>query len=85
MDEERFAEAEVLAKRARELDPENPLVKQLHLAEPIRVAHAAQRAACNDEKEKGLWETLDSVEQSADSVRRSRALSSCPTPKIGTT
>ena len=29
MDQERYAEAEVIAKRARELDPDNPLVKQL--------------------------------------------------------
>ena len=29
MDEQRYAEAEVLAKRARELDPDNPVVRQL--------------------------------------------------------
>src|SRR6202453_1396537 len=29
MEEKRFPEAEVLAKRAQEIDPQNPLVKQL--------------------------------------------------------
>jgi general secretion pathway protein D len=64
MDQERWAEAEVLAKRARELDPENAVVKQL-----IWQQRLASRTRRNqhliDDKESAAWEALDSVEQAA--------------------
>ncbi len=64
MDEERWPEAEVLAKRARELDPDNPLVKQL-----IWQSRFAQRTTRNnnlkEDKEKAAWDTLQSIEESA--------------------
>ena len=45
MDEQRYAEAEVVAKRAREIDPENPVVKQLIWQSQFVVADAAQLRA----------------------------------------
>ncbi|HEX3725099.1 MAG TPA: hypothetical protein VHV08_02605, partial [Pirellulales bacterium] len=64
MDEQRFAEAEVLAKRARELDPENPVVKQL-IWQNRYLSRTQRNQNLIDEKEKQAWETFDSVEQSA--------------------
>ena len=64
MDEERYAEAEVLAKRARELDPDNPLVR--HLMWMSRFVIRTQRNQdLKDNKEDGVWNALDAVETSA--------------------
>ena len=54
-----------MAKRARELDPENPR-GQADVLEPT--ASRCGRSAINklmDDKEKGVWEALQSVEESA--------------------
>jgi len=64
MDEERFPEAEVVAKRAADLDPENPLARQLVLN-----AKFASRIVSNrqlqEKRENGFWAGLDSVEFAA--------------------
>ncbi|HEV3138254.1 MAG TPA: hypothetical protein VGZ26_10125, partial [Pirellulales bacterium] len=64
MDQQRYAEAEVLAKRAREMDPDNALVKQL-LWNNRFVSRQRRNQNLIDTKEKMAWESLDSVEQSA--------------------
>jgi general secretion pathway protein D len=64
MDEERFAEAEVLAKRARELDPENPVVKQL--VWNVGFIKRTQRVQdIKSAKEDGYWSQMTSAEESA--------------------
>ena len=60
MDEQRYAEAEVLAKRAAELDPENPIVRQLTWQSKFVRRHM-HNLALRDEKEEGFWAQLDSV------------------------
>jgi len=61
MDEQRYAEAEVMAKRARELDPDNPLVKQL-LWNSRFVSRNRRNQDMLDDKENAHWETLNDVE-----------------------
>ena len=60
----RYAEAELIAKKARELDPENPSAEIMKWK-----AKFAMRNNSNDElkdrKEEGVWATLNSVEESA--------------------
>ncbi len=64
MEEQRFAEAEVLAKRARELDADNPVVKQLIWN--VKLIRRVQRNnAIRDAKEEGYYMTMTSVEDSA--------------------
>jgi len=65
MDEQRFAEAEVLAKRARELDPENPLVKQLIWQNKF-VNRVQRNQANKDAKEDGYYNQMTSVEEAAE-------------------
>lgn len=63
-DEERYAEAEVLAKRAAELDPHNPVVKQmLQFAKFVR--RHSSNMALQARREEGYWQQLNSVEESA--------------------
>ncbi|MBI3837715.1 MAG: general secretion pathway protein GspD [Planctomycetia bacterium] len=64
MDQQRYAEAEVLAKRAREMDPENPVVKQL-IWQNRFVSRQRRNQNLLETKEKMVVESLDSVEQSA--------------------
>ena len=64
MDEERYAEAEVLAKRARELDPENPLVRQLMWNSRFVIRNQRNQDLI-DNRENGVWSALDSVETSS--------------------
>lgn len=60
----RFAEAQVKARQAKELDPTNPVAVNMELK-----AMFARRNQSNDklrsEKERGFWEQLDDVEQAA--------------------
>ncbi|MCA9067397.1 MAG: hypothetical protein KDA84_00640, partial [Planctomycetaceae bacterium] len=60
----RYAEAEVIAKKAKELAPENPVTEMMYWK-----AKFARRDARNqelrNEKEEGFWAALDSVERSA--------------------
>src|SRR5207253_9452248 len=64
MDEQRYGEAEVIAKRCRELDPDNPVVKQLILQNKF-VSRTQRNQSLKDEKEKGFWDATNSVELSA--------------------
>jgi general secretion pathway protein D len=64
MDEQRFAEAEVLAKRARELAPENPIVKQL-IWQSKFVSRTRRNETIGDAKENGFWTSLENVDESA--------------------
>jgi general secretion pathway protein D len=63
MDEQRYAEAEVIAKRANELDPDNPVVKQL-----VWVSSFARRTFNNrsieSEQERGALAAWESVDES---------------------
>jgi general secretion pathway protein D len=62
--EQRFAEAEVVAKRAAELDPKNPLTQQLVLnAKFIRTYTNAMQT--KSEKEQGVIDALAGVDKSA--------------------
>ena len=60
----RYAEAQVVAKQAKELDPENPVAVNMELK-----AMFARRNDSNDklrdEKEESFWKQLDDVEQGA--------------------
>jgi len=62
MDEERFAEAEVLAKRARELDPDNPVVKQL-IWNSAFVKRTQRVQDIKSAKEDGYWAQMTSAEE----------------------
>ena len=64
MDEQRFPEAEVIAKRAAELDPENPLIQQL-LWQSKFVRRFMRDKATAAEKENNLIAALQSVDESA--------------------
>jgi general secretion pathway protein D len=63
MDEERYAEADVLAKRARELDPDNPVVRQLIWNSKF-VSRTNRNQSIIDRKEDGVVKALESVEES---------------------
>ena len=64
MDQGRYAEAEVMAKRAHELDPENPVVKQIFWMQRLTM-RTNRIDKLKDDKEKGFWEALQSVEEAA--------------------
>ncbi len=64
MDEQRYPEAELLAKRAEELDRDNPVVKQLKWQSRfVRRYQNALRLA--DDKDQAVIAALDSVDRSA--------------------
>jgi len=62
--QERYAEAEVLAKQARELDRENPVAETMFWK-----AQLARRVASNEDlksrKENAFWNSLNEVEEAA--------------------
>ncbi|MEZ5952233.1 MAG: hypothetical protein R3C12_24185 [Planctomycetaceae bacterium] len=64
MRERRYPEAEIVAKKAKELAPEEPVAEMM-----VWKAKFARRIASNDElkdaKEESFWQQLDSVEWSA--------------------
>ena len=64
MDEQRWAEAEVVAKRVQEISPDEPIVKQLQWQAKFarRLANVRQ---IESDKENGFVEQLNSVEASA--------------------
>jgi general secretion pathway protein D len=64
MDEQRFSEAEVVAKRAAELDPENPVVQQLTYQAKF-VRRLFNNMAVRDAKEQGFIDQLASVDESS--------------------
>ncbi len=61
MNEKRYAEAEVLAKQAKELESDNPVAETM-----VYKSKLARRIAANDKlkdaNEQGFWNSLDSVE-----------------------
>jgi general secretion pathway protein D len=63
MDEQRYAEAEVVAKRAAELAPEEPIVQQL-LHESRIIRRHANNLALQVAKEQGFLDALFSVDES---------------------
>ena len=64
MDEQRFSEAQVLAKRATELDPENPLVTQMNFMARM-IPRMAQIHQIQDAKEDGFIKMLAAVDESS--------------------
>ncbi len=63
-DEQRYAEAEVVARRLTELAPDDPVARQVMLtAKFIRREMINRQLA--DGREEGIWETLNDVERSA--------------------
>lgn len=64
MREQRFAEAEVVAKKAAELDPENPVTKQLVLNARF-IRQYSENMQIRDEKEQGFLATLASVDKAS--------------------
>jgi general secretion pathway protein D len=64
MEEQRFAEAEVIAKRANELDPENPLAQQLMLNAKL-VRRFFDNLALQNAREQGFMDQMRSVELAA--------------------
>ncbi len=64
MDEQRFEEAEVIAKRAAELDPRNPVVQQL-IWQSRFVRRFHNNMAIRDAKEQGFISTMESVDRSS--------------------
>jgi len=63
MDEQRYAEAEVLAKQAAELDPDNPVAVQL-LRNSKFVTNFQRGMAIQEQKRDGYVKTLEAVEES---------------------
>ncbi len=64
MEEQRFAEAEVIAKRAAELDPDNPLVHQLMLNAKM-VRRFFDNLNLKSEREQGFIDQMRGVELAA--------------------
>ena len=62
--EQRFAEAEVVAKRARQLDPTNPLTEQLVLMATV-IRRYESNLLLQDDKERAFWKGLDNVDQAS--------------------
>ncbi len=63
-DEQRYEEAQVAAKQAAELDPNNPVAQQL-LTEAKFLYRVMSNNALRDSKEEGFWQALDSVDHSS--------------------
>ncbi len=64
MEEQRYAEAEVAAKRAAELDPDNPLTQQL-LTTSRLVRHHLDNVDVRARREEGFWKQMHAVDVSA--------------------
>lgn len=64
IDQRRYAEAEVTAKQARELDPDNPVGKQLVLQAKF-ARRIAQQEGISDAKEKGFYEAMTRVDEAS--------------------
>ncbi|MCO6455221.1 MAG: general secretion pathway protein GspD [Pirellulaceae bacterium] len=64
LDEQRYPEAEVLAKQARELDPDNPVVQNLTWKSRF-VRRFAEQQSIREESEQGFYGAITSAEQSA--------------------
>ncbi len=64
MHEQRYAEAELVAKQAAELDPENPLAAQLVLNARL-VRRMAEGRTIRDQKEQAVLDTLAEVDRAS--------------------
>ncbi|HZZ30306.1 MAG TPA: hypothetical protein VFE46_20070 [Pirellulales bacterium] len=64
LDEQRYAEAQVVAKRATELDPDDPVVVQLQVMSKM-VSRVAINQQVKDSQEDGFWLTMNEVDKSA--------------------
>lgn len=64
MHEQRYAEAELVAKQAAELDPENPLAHQLVLNARL-VRRIAEGRTLRDQKEQAVLDTLAEVDRAS--------------------
>jgi len=62
VDEQRYADAQLLAKKATELDPENPVVVQLNVMSRA-LARAAQNDQIRSDAENGFQEVMDDVDE----------------------
>lgn len=63
IDEQRFAEAEVIAKQAHELEPEAEVVRSMLLTSKF-AWRVQEQNRIKDDKEAGFYDTMTSVEQS---------------------
>jgi len=63
IDEQRFSEAEVIAKQARELEPESEVVRSMLLTSKF-AWRVQEQNAIRDNKEKGFYDTMTAVEES---------------------
>ncbi len=63
-DEQRYEDAQVVAKRAAELDHNNPVAQQL-LTDAKFFYRVMSNAALQEKKENGFWLALDSVDQAS--------------------
>ncbi len=79
MDQKRFAEAEVVAKQAQQLSPENPTAEVMKF-KALFARRNQSNGELRDRKEEAIWRELDSVEQAA--VPQTER-SSTPTPRSG--
>jgi general secretion pathway protein D len=64
VDEQRFAEAEVIAKKAGHLAPDNPVVRQL-LAQSRMVRRLSTQRSIEQEKQSGFIDIAEDTEQSS--------------------
>ncbi len=64
IDERRFPEAEIVAKRAYEMDPENPVVVQMVKVSKVLRRNAAEQAVLSD-KEEGIVNVMQDVDKAA--------------------
>ncbi|GAA4440871.1 hypothetical protein [Bremerella cremea] len=61
MDQQRWQEAEVIARQAREMDPENPIVQTL-IWKAKFARRTYQNLALQDDKETAVWQSLMNVD-----------------------
>ncbi len=64
VDEQRYAEAQVMAKRAMELDPDNPVVVQLGIMSK-QLQRVAEQNQIWDDKEQGYYAAMTDVDKSS--------------------
>ncbi len=63
-DEQRYEEAQIAAKQAAELDPNNPVTQQL-LTDAKFLYRVTSNNALRDKKEEGFWTALNRVDESS--------------------
>lgn len=63
VDQERFSEAEVIAKQARELEPDSEVVRSMLMTSKL-AWRVQEQNRIRDDKEKGFYDAMTSVEKS---------------------